>query len=70
MRCPLSNRELETNLGGLKTGNITWLAFKAFSAAPRNLLSNGSEGFKLTSFEKLSGNSKAFGAKWLRTFNI
>jgi hypothetical protein len=62
---------LDTNLAGLKTSkmNPSWLS-KAFSAASRNLFYNGSEGFELTSFEKLSGNSEALGAKWLRTFNI
>jgi hypothetical protein len=42
-------------LAGLKTGQISPGRFsKAFGKAPRNLLSNRSEGLKLADFEKLS----------------
>jgi hypothetical protein len=39
---------------------------KALGAAPRNLLSNWSKGFKLAGFKKLFANSKGFRAKRLR----
>jgi hypothetical protein len=41
---------------------------KALGAAPRNLLSNRSEGFELAGFKKLLANSKAFRAKRLRNY--
>jgi hypothetical protein len=57
----------ETYLASLKTGKIDPGRFlKALGAALRNMLSNKSKGFELGGFEKLSANSKAFCAKWLR----
>jgi hypothetical protein len=41
---------------------------KALGATLSHLFSNRSTGFELAGFEKLSANSKAFGAKQLRTF--
>jgi hypothetical protein len=56
-----------TNLMVLKTSEIGPGRFsKAFGVSPRNMLPNSGEGFELVSFEKLSANSKAFGAKRLR----
>jgi hypothetical protein len=42
----------QTYLAGFKTGEIGpgWFS-KALSVAPRNLLSNGSEGFELSGFD-------------------
>jgi hypothetical protein len=40
---------------------------KALGATLRHLPFERSKGFELTGFEKLSTNSNAFGAKWLRT---
>jgi hypothetical protein len=41
---------------------------KALSATLRHLSSYRVKGFELAGFEKLSANSKAFGAKQLRTY--
>jgi hypothetical protein len=52
-----------------KTGEIAPRQFlKAFGATLRHLSSNRSKGFELAGFKKLSANSKAFGAKRLRTY--
>jgi hypothetical protein len=57
-----------TYLPDFKTGEVAPCRFsKALGATLRHLLSNRSKGFELAGFEKISANSKAFGAKRLRT---
>ncbi len=57
------------NFVALKTGEISLVGFSiAIGAAPRTLLPNRRQGFELSCFQRLSGNSKAFGAKRLRTY--
>jgi hypothetical protein len=56
-------------LPNFKTGGEIapcWFS-KALGTTLRHLPSKRSKGFELADFEKLSSNSKAFGAKWLRT---
>jgi hypothetical protein len=49
-------------------GEVTPCRFsKALGTTQRNLLSYRSKGFELAGFEKITANSKAFGAKRLRT---
>jgi hypothetical protein len=51
-----------------KTGEVAPCRFsKALGATLKHLLSNRSKGFELAGFEKISANSKAFGAERLRT---
>jgi hypothetical protein len=64
--CWLFERELyiENISGGFTTGKINTGQFsKSLGAAQRNLLSNRCEGFELAGCEKLTSNSKAFGAE-------
>jgi hypothetical protein len=58
-----------TYLPDFKTGEIVpcWFS-KSLGATLRHLLSNRRKGFELAGFEKISANSKAFGAKRLRTY--
>jgi hypothetical protein len=57
-----------TYLPDFKNGEIAPCRFsKALGATLRHLLSNRSKRFELAGFEKISANSKAFGAKRLRT---
>jgi hypothetical protein len=54
-----------------KTGEVApWRFSKPLGATLRHLLSNRSKGFELAGFEKISANSKAFGAKRLRTYQF
>jgi hypothetical protein len=56
-------------LSDFKTGEIAPCRFsKALGITLRHLLSNRSKGFELAGFEKILANSKAFGAKRLRTY--
>jgi hypothetical protein len=58
-------------LPDFKTDEIAPCRFsKALSATLRHLLSNRSKGYELAGFEKISANSKAFGAKQLRTYEF
>jgi hypothetical protein len=57
-----------TYLQDFKTDEIAPCRFlKALGATPRHLSSKRKKVFELVGFEKLSANSKAFGAKRLRT---
>jgi hypothetical protein len=69
VRFSKENCSLETYLPDFKTGKIVPLpVFKSSQCTPRNLLSSRSQGLDLTGFEKLSANSKGFGALQLRTY--
>jgi hypothetical protein len=58
-----------TYLPNFKTGEVAPCRFsKALGATLRHLLSNRSKGFEIAGFEKISENSKAFGAERLRTY--
>jgi hypothetical protein len=58
-----------TYLPDFKTGEVAPCQFpKTLGATLRRLLSNRSKGFELAGFEKISANSKACGAKRLRTY--
>jgi hypothetical protein len=58
-----------TYLPNFKTGEVAPCRFsKALSATLRHLLSNRSKGFEIAGFEKISENSKAFGAERLITY--
>jgi hypothetical protein len=61
---------LATYLPDFKTSEVAPCRIsKALGATLRHLLSKGSKGFELAGFEKISANSKPFGAKRLRLIN-
>jgi hypothetical protein len=65
----IENCSLATYLPDFKTEEIASGGFsKALSTILRHLSPNRSKGFELPGFEKLLANSKAFGAKPLRTY--
>jgi hypothetical protein len=56
-------------LPDFKTDEIARCRFsKALGATLKHHSSNRSKGFELASFKKLAANSKAFGAKRLKTY--